>query len=863
MNAMNATDDTESVLIVDDDVISIELLISALQSAFSIKVAASGQAAIDIVTSEYPPSIILLDIMMDHMDGYAVLKELKEKDPEFNIPVIFLTERNSPEDETKGLELGAVDYIFKPFCLASLSAKVKNHLDLVRQRNFIESLATEQKKKLDENHRDFTRTNERHEVAIKQHLDTIKQNEMRLRLALTASNTELWDWDLTTGTIIRSTQDRPLPLPASGFESNLDEFFLHIHDKDKERVKQVLRQHLIGETEQFSVEYRIRTEEDSDNWIWVHDIGKLVNTEEPGKPIRMIGTIKDVSARKVAEEKLNLLAKTYENTSDGVWVVDSNWQLIMTNASFTTITGYQESDVINHKITVAPFYINNNDLENQLKQSLAETGHWASELSDTRKDGNIYMQELNVYNITNEMGDISHYVGVFSDITLRKRTEYELRKLTNNDALTGLPNKTFFNKYVETRVESSKLKGDLLAVLLIGLDDFKKINDSLGHAIGDELLRKIAFRLNRFKQQKEILARVGGDEFSLLIESGDSVNAVASVAQGLLEIIQQPIILKEHEIIITSSIGITIFPGDVLNGESLMSNADTAMYAAKNKGRNCYRFFTSTMNKEAVAHLKLESDLRKAIEKHELIVYYQPKVDANTEQCVGSEALVRWLSPDRGLVAPNDFIPFAEATSLIIPLGEYVLREACLQQKAWVSAGLTTGRVAVNLSAKQFKQVNLISTIKRVLEETDLDPSHLELEITESSIIDDLEQAISIMQEIRDLGIELAIDDFGTGYSSLSYLKRFPVNTLKIDRSFITEMMSHEEDGKIVESIIGLGHCLSLKIIAEGVETKAQAEILRSLNADFFQGFYYSKPVAADIFEAKILRMDTRTQQST
>ncbi|MBV1882470.1 MAG: EAL domain-containing protein [Pseudomonadales bacterium] len=853
---MQFAGDNESILIVDDDVISIELLISALQDKFAIKVAASGQAAIDIVASQFPPSIILLDIMMDHMDGYEVLQKLKNSITDFNIPVIFLTERNTTEDETKGLELGAVDYIFKPFCLASLSAKIKNHLDLVRQRNFIKSLAAEQHKVIVNSSRDFAKKSERQEVAIKQHLDTIKQNEFRLRLALAASHMELWDWDMVTGKFIRSTQDNPLLLPTMGLVTDFDLLFSHVYEKDRSKVTLKLQQHLSGETEHFSAEYRIQSPNESgvNKWLWVHDIGKIIKTDAVENPVRMIGTIKDIGHRKVAEEKLSLLAKTYENTSDGVWIADSDWQVKMVNQSFATITGYSEEDVIDKRITVAPFYKKKRAFEYQLKQSLTQSGHWSSELADTKKNGDSYIQELNVYCIVNDSGDVSHYVGVFSDITMRKRTEYELRKLTNNDALTGLPNKTFFNQYVETRISSSKAKGDLLAVLLIDLDNFKNINDSLGHALGDELLRKIAFRLNTFKRPKETLARVGGDEFCLLIESADSVNTVASIAQGLLEEIQHTIVLNEHEIIVTASIGITIFPSDMQNDSSLMSNADTAMYAAKNKGRNCYQFFTSTMNKEAVEHLQLESDLRKAIENHELIVFYQPKMNSRTEQCIGAEALVRWQSPERGLVGPNQFIPLAEETSLIIPLGEYVLREACLQQKAWVDSGLTSGRVAVNLSVKQFKQVNLISRIEQIIKETGLNPRYLELEITESSIIEDLEQAISIMEEIRALGIHLAIDDFGTGYSSLSYLKRFPVNTLKIDRSFVTDMMSSEEDSKIVESIIGLGHCLGLQVIAEGVETKEQADILRSLNTDYFQGFYYSKPVAAEMFESDVLR---------
>ncbi|HWP47856.1 MAG TPA: EAL domain-containing protein [Candidatus Limnocylindrales bacterium] len=450
--------------------------------------------------------------------------------------------------------------------------------------------------------------------------------------------------------------------------------------------------------------------------------------------------------------------------------------------------------------------------------------------------------------VTRLAGKHGGVVVTHTDITERKQAEETIRYLAYHDALTNLPNRTLFNDRIALAMAQAHRNQHKLAVMFLDLDRFKIINDTLGHSIGDKLLQDVARRLTACLREGDTVARLGGDEFLVLLPKVDQVEDVAKMAERILEIFKTPFRLDNHELFISSSIGITLYPGDGDNVQTLLKNADTALNRAKAQGRNIYQFYTSTMNARAFERVILESGLRRALEQEEFIVYYQPQISLHTGQIVGMEVLLRWQHPDLGLIPPMKFIPLAEDTGLIVQLGEWVLRTACAQNKAWQQAGFPPLCVSVNLSSRLFKQQNLIQLIDRILKETQLDPHYLDLELTEGTAMENAEVAIITLRELKKMGVRLSMDDFGTGYSSLSYLKRFPIDRLKIDRSFVLNITVNPDDAVIAMLIINMAHNLNLKVIAEGVETEEQLSFLRLHHCDEIQGFIFSQPVPAEVF---------------
>ena len=414
-----------------------------------------------------------------------------------------------------------------------------------------------------------------------------------------------------------------------------------------------------------------------------------------------------------------------------------------------------------------------------------------------------------------------------------------------HDPLTGLPNRLLFSDRLTQRLMSSRGAQQPLAVMYLDLDRFKIVNDTLGHAVGDKLLQCVAQRLNSCLRETDTLARMGGDEFTVILADIENHEAAAAVARKILECLAEPVVIDVNEFFVTASIGISVFPSDGADVESLVKNADTAMYRAKEQGRNCYHSFTESMNANAIEAMNMESGLRKALERREFIVHYQPRVDIKTGRILGSEALVRWQHPEYGLVSPNQFISLAEETGLIGPISEVVLETACKQTKAWMDAGCGPLSISVNISGKQFQQRRLTHSVQHALAKSGLDPNYLDLELTESTLMTDTDSVISVLEEFRAMGVHISIDDFGTGYSSLSYLKRFPVDMVKIDRSFVMDITTNPDDAAIAGAVVAMAHSLKLKVCAEGVETLEQLEFLRSLQCDEMQGYFISPPVTA------------------
>jgi diguanylate cyclase (GGDEF)-like protein/PAS domain S-box-containing protein len=668
---------------------------------------------------------------------------------------------------------------------------------------------------------------------------SILVNEERLKLTLWSSGDELWDWDIYLGQVFRSNTWGSLDFPQDDIRVN-SSYEANIHPNDIQRVQQSLNEHLNEKTEHYEITYRAKTYKG--DWLWVLDRGKVVARDSNNQPQRMTGTLKNISHLKEAEEQLKLFKRSIETISDGVFITDTSFKFISVNNSYCKYTGETRDQALASYLT---FHQYPGAFTEEVKKSLQQKGNWFGEVESRRNAGEKYEMDLNIDAITDEDGKISHYVGVFSDITSRKITEKELLKLSNTDPLTDLPNRSFFQASHSNIVRRDTLH----ALICLDMDNFKKINDSLGHQTGDILIKQIAKRLQKLAGTKATCYRLGGDEFSILIDNSTDIHHITHFAQTILDNMARPFIINKNEFVLGASLGIAFYPEDGSNPQELLKNADTAMYFAKNAGGNKYQFFSGEMNQNAVRQLQIENLIRHGLKEDLFTVFYQPKVDIASGKLVSMEALVRYEHPEKGLVSPAQFIPLAEQTGQIIEIGEVVLRKACEDTKRWVDAGLFTGRVAVNIAARQFEIPDFDDRIMSILKKVGLSALHLECEITEGTLMQNPENALRMMQRLREHGIHLALDDFGTGYSSLAYLKRFPINTLKIDKAFIDDIATSAEDRHMAKAIITIAHNLGLKVVAEGVEHENQLSILQRYECEMLQGYLYSKPLNAVRFE--------------
>jgi len=492
-----------------------------------------------------------------------------------------------------------------------------------------------------------------------------------------------------------------------------------------------------------------------------------------------------------------------------------------------------------------------------MRQSLRDTGRWQGEIWDRRKSGEVYPKWLGISAVHDAAGQLTHYLAIFSDITERKAAEERIAFLAYHDPLTGLPNRLLLRDRFEQALAFASRSGTWVAVLVLDLDRFKTVNDTLGHVVGDRVLQAVVERLHGCVRGAETVSRQGGDEFTLLLTDIHSAEAVADVARKILGRLAAPVFTDGHELLTTASIGISLYPNDGDDFDTLLKKADTAMYDAKEAGRNGFRFFTERMNARVGERLKLQTCLARALAAHEFQLHYQPLVTLAGERVIGAEALLRWNSGELGFLPPDRFIPVAEETGLIISIGEWVLREACREAAGWRQDGLELF-VAVNLSPIQFRRGDLLASVRRALDVSGLPPHCLELEITESILIQDVDKVLEIVGQLKALGVRLSVDDFGTGYSSLAYLKRFAVDKLKIDRSFVQDIASDPDDAAIVRAVIQMARSLKLVTVAEGVETLAQLEFLRQEGGDIAQGYYFSRPIPGPAFRQYALAAEAR-----
>ncbi|RCX26374.1 PAS domain S-box protein [Thioalbus denitrificans] len=558
--------------------------------------------------------------------------------------------------------------------------------------------------------------------------------------------------------------------------------------------------------------------------------------------------IQDVTDRQRAEEQLRLAARVFESTNEGVVVTDTDGIILTVNNAFERITGYGAAEVKGQNPRILKSDRHDELFYRTLWENILTTGQWQGEIWNRRKSGEIYPEWLTISAVRDTAGETTHFVGVFADISAIKESEQQLEHLAHHDPLTGLPNRLLFNARLAHALQRARREQSQVAVLFLDLDRFKNVNDSLGHPAGDRLIQAVAGRLVGCVRDQDTVARLGGDEITIIAEDIRHSRDAAAVAQKVLEAFARPFALDDQEVYITASMGVSLFPDDGGEVATLVKNADAAMYRAKAQGRNNYQFYTAELTTMAFERLALESSLRRALERGELVLHYQPQVACGDGRITGLEALVRWRHPEMGLVAPGRFIPIAEETGLIIPLGAWVLEAACRQAHVWHTAGHPGLTLSVNLSARQFQQPDLVETVERILAETGLEAGTLELELTESAFTDNAEEAVRSLHRLKALGVTLAIDDFGTGYSSLSQIKQFPIDRLKIDKSFVDDIPHDADDMTITRAIIALGRSLQMEVVAEGVETEAQRAFLEAEGCDTLQGFLFSTPVPAEAF---------------
>lgn len=674
----------------------------------------------------------------------------------------------------------------------------------------------------------------------------LRVSEERMLLALTGANDGVWDWNLQTGKAYYSPRcSQLLGLSADEVEHAVRHFWPYLHPDDQQPLHDALRTHLRGNSERLAV--RVRMRNSNGQYLWIELCGQAQRLAN-GRAWRMIGTARDVTLQKADEDRLRQAAVVFGSTTEGVMVIDHEERIVSVNAAFSRITGYAEEEVIGRHPQMFDSGWHDPEFIAGIRPQLETRGSWQGEVWNRRRDGEAYPQWQTISRVLDADGGLSHYVVVFADISQLKRSEKEIEFLAHNDPLTRLPNRLLFRERLGSAIQRAQRLQGRVGVIFIDLDRFKGVNESFGQAVGDELLQAVAERLQARCRDQDTLARLGGDEFAMLVEQLASPEDLSPVAQRLLNAFQRPFEVAGQHLHLGASMGISVYPDDGQDDIELLGNADTAVSVAKASGRGTYAFYTQSLTERARLLIELENDLHTALRQDQLLVFYQLQRDLRTGCFSGVEALVRWQHPRHGLLAPDRFLPSALQAGLMPAIDEYVLEQACRQMHCWRAAAVPLQTLAVNMSGSWLERGQVVERVQAVLQTTGLPADCLELEITETEIMQQDERCIEVLDQLRTLGVKLAIDDFGTGHSSLMRLKRLPVSRLKIDREFIQGLPGDSNDSAIARAVIALGSSLQLEVLAEGVETVEQEDLLRGYGCDLGQGYLYSKPLpAADI----------------
>jgi len=817
------------VLIVDDvpdNLSTISEMISEL--GVDVRVANSGPVAIRYAKLAPQPDLILLDVMMPEMDGHAVLKALRADSETQDIPVIFVTALNDPDNEERGIQEGAVDYITKPINPAVLGIRVKAQLELKHARDTVAG----QKAWLEQ------------EVARR--VAENVQLDARLQVALATSGFGIWEHDHERG----SNQWSPSLSRILGLNegpATIDASIELIHPEDRGAMMQRMEA-TANQGDEIHVD-EVRMRHADGHWVWMEARGRVLRRNAQGKPALTLGTMADISRRKMAEIEHRLSSVVFTGISDGVCITDSNGDILLTNQAFSKVTGYAADEALGENPRLLRSGIHGPEFYRDMWNAIIRQGNWQGEITNRRKDGELVTEWLNISAVRDKNGRLTNYVGVFSDLSERHAAAERIQYLSSFDPLTNLPNRSLFADRLGQSLISAHRFNRETAVILLDLDRFRFINDTLGPPIGDGILVEVARRLNLQVRDGDTIGRRSGNEFGFVMANLGHERDTIALAQRMLDAIAVPFEIAGHSISISACIGVSVAPRNGNDVDALMKCADAALLRAKKSGQNTFRFYSPEMDADAARRLGLEAGLRQALQRDELTVFYQPQISLDSGNMIGMEALLRWNTPEFGSVSPVEFIPIAEETGLILPIGEWVLRTACLQARRWLDLGLADLRIAVNLSSRQFRQTNLPALVSQCLGESGLPAGALELEITESALIDDIDEAIAQCRTLKALGIKISLDDFGTGYSSLAYISRFPFDKIKIDQSFVRDITENPVNAAIATAAIVMARSLNLSVLAEGVETEAQASFLRSRRCDSMQGYLFSRPLPAAEFE--------------
>ncbi|MHB1077242.1 EAL domain-containing protein [Thiobacillus sp.] len=824
------------ILIVDDVHENLHALMHVLRDDYAIIAATSGEKALQLAQHQPQPDLILLDIRMPGMDGYSVLAHLKSHPATADIPVMFVTAQNDAADEVRGLRLGVADYLVKPVNLELLHVRIRNQLELRRYRK--KPVMFDIAEHADPERPPSLLVVDDIPENIHELLEALK-DDYRIQVARTGAKAiELVEGptppDLVLLDIVMPEMDgyevcRRIKATPAG--NRIPVIFVTVVDATQQKVKGFS----IGAADYITKPFDI------------DEVRARVRTHLELARLRHF--LEDQVAQRTAmleqsEEKYRILADYSPNWE--YWLAPDGSYLYVSPAC-QDVSGYAPADFFADAGLMEKI-IHPDDLEAWRKQGPCASGAIPELLIfriRARNDGERWIEHVcrQVHDVTGKALGVR---GSHRDITDRQQAEQKLDFLAHRDPLTGLPNRVLFAQLLAQAVLNAERSQGRFALLFLDLDNFKTVNESLGHSVGDQLLVEVSKRLQDLLPDGSAIARIGGDEFYIVVERGMSLTGIDLVAQHMIDALGERFQLDGKQIYTGASIGIALYPTDGRDAATLQSSADAALHQAKAQGRGTLRFFSPEMTSRSKERLTLEADLRRALERQELCLYYQPQVDLTSGKIVGLEALVRWQHPERGMIPPDAFIPLAEESGLVVPLGDWVLRAACHQIRAWSDTGQAPRQVSVNVSAVQLNRGHLVKSVKAALQESGIAPGQLELEITESFVLVDRDQSSRALAELKALGVCLSIDDFGTGYSSLAYLQQLAVHKLKIDISFVRDVTTNSGNASIVKAVIAMGHSLGLEIIAEGVEDEAQARYLRALQCDVMQGYLISRPLPAD-----------------
>ena len=677
----------------------------------------------------------------------------------------------------------------------------------------------------------------------------------RLQLALEASQEALWDWSLnqTEDVFFSEAYCNILGFSQAEFGHNQQAWQNRLLPEERERIYRNVMRFIAEGKGHYDSTYRMLHRDNSQRWI--HSRGALIKNTQ-GQPVRFIGIARDITQQRATEERLKQAMAVFECTHEGVLITDHTNTIVHINPAFSHITGYSENDVLGQTPRMFKSGRHSSEFYQSMWKTLDSQDQWSGEIWNRRKNGEILPQYQTIRLIRDENGFVSHNVAIFTDISILKDSQSELNYLSLYDPLTGLANRSHLYERLKTSLRTAiEAKRDHV-VFLIDLDHFKNINESLGHSLGDQLLQAVAQRIAKNITNQCILARIGGDEFVVICESAHTPSEAAVMAQKIIAVSKEPFMLNNNELFISASVGICLFPKAGNSVEDIMRNADSALTKAKASGRETFAFYSSELTAQAFQRIRIASELRYALENEGLLVYYQPVYAMDTKKLVGCEALVRWNHAERGLIAPNDFIPIAEENGLIRLIDEWVLHHACSQMQKWLSAGVDLKFIAVNISSRSLSKDSLAQQVANTLRDTQLAPEQLELEVTESAIMEDPESADIVLRQLREMGVRIAVDDFGTGYSSLARLRSLTLDKLKIDQSFISNLLDAKEDQAIVCAILALGASIGVEVQAEGIETAEQLEFLQTHNCPLGQGYFFGRPMPTADFESLISNSD-------